>query len=36
LSIKNRGQLTIDDFELADLSLVDYQSHAAIKAKMAV
>lgn len=36
LSIKNRGQLTIDDFELADLSLIDYQSHAAIKAKMAV
>ena len=36
LSIKNRGQLTIDDFELADLNLVDYHSHAAIKAKMAV
>ena len=36
LSIKNRGQLTIDDFELADLSLIDYKSHAAIKAKMAV
>ncbi len=36
LMIKDRGQTGIDDFELADLTLEHYQSHAAIKAKMAV
>ena len=36
LVIKDRGQSTIDDFELADLTLAHYESHAAIKAKMAV
>jgi len=36
LEIKDRGQVTIDDFELADFALVDYHSHSAIKAKMAV
>lgn len=36
LVIKDRGQTDIDDFELADLSLEHYESHPAIKAKMAV
>ena len=36
LDILDRNQQTIDDFQLSDLSLVNYESHAAIKAKMAV
>ncbi|MFT7221334.1 MAG: thymidylate synthase [Candidatus Azotimanducaceae bacterium] len=36
LEITNRHQKTIDDFQLSDLNLVDYQSHKAIKANMAV
>ncbi len=36
LHIKDRQQASIDDFEMADFSLVDYQYHPAIKATMAV
>jgi len=36
LNIEHRGQVSIDDFLLTDLSLVDYQCHEAIKARMAV
>ena len=36
LSIKERGQKTIDDFLMSDFQLQDYQSFSAIKAKMAV
>ena len=32
----HHGVRVVDDFELADLTLEHYQSHAAIKAKMAV
>lgn len=36
LTIADRGQTNIDDFVMEDFSLTDYQSHKAIKAKMAV
>jgi thymidylate synthase len=36
LSIKDRGQQTIDDFRMDDFELIDYQCHEAIKARMAV
>ena len=36
LSIKDRGQQSIDDFVMDDFELVGYQCHQAIKAKMAV
>ena len=36
LAIENRGQQEIDDFKMSDFSLIDYQHHKAIKAKMAV
>ncbi len=36
LEIKDRGQESLDDFALSDLKLVNYDSHASIKAKMAV
>ena len=36
LHIEDRGQLTIDEFEMNDFRLVDYECHSAIKAKMAV
>ena len=36
LNIKDRGQKKIDDFEMNDFSLKDYQCHKAIKAMMAV
>jgi thymidylate synthase len=36
LSIKDRGQSLIGDFKLDDFALVDYQSHEAISARMAV
>ena len=36
LSIKDRGQNLIGDFQLDDFSLVDYQCHEAISARMAV
>lgn len=36
LQIEDRDQQSIDDFQLSDLKLVNYESHAAIKAKMAV
>jgi thymidylate synthase len=36
LSIKDRGQSLIGDFQLDDFALVDYQSHKAISARMAV
>ena len=36
LEIKDRNQQSLDDFELTDLKLVNYESHASIKAKMAV
>jgi thymidylate synthase len=36
LNIKDRGQKKIDDFEMNDFSLKDYQCHKAIKARMAV
>ena len=36
VQIKDRNQHTIDDFCMDDFELVDYQSHEAIKAKMAV
>jgi thymidylate synthase len=36
LSIKDRGQRLIGDFVLDDFALVDYQSHEAISARMAV
>lgn len=36
VSIKDRAQQSIDDFNMDDFELVDYQSHEAIKAKMAV
>ena len=36
LSIKDRGQSLIGDFRLDDFALVDYQSHEAISARMAV
>lgn len=36
LKIEDRGQTQIDDFVMADFSLLNYQCHEAIKAKMAV
>ena len=36
LSIRDRGQSSIDDFEMDDFQLEDYQSHSAIRADMAV
>lgn len=36
LHIEDRGQKTIDDFVYDDFRLIDYRSHAAVKAKMAV
>ena len=36
LHIEDRGQASIDDFVMTDFSLVDYQCHEAIKARMAV
>jgi len=36
LSTKDRGQSSIDDFEMDDFQLDNYQSHAAIQANMAV
>ena len=36
LHIKDRGQTAIDDFEMDDFELVNYQHHATIKAVMAV
>ena len=36
LHIEERGQREIDDFVMSDFSLLDYQCHDAIKAKMAV
>lgn len=36
LHIQDRGQKDIDDFEMSDFILEDYQSHEPIKAKMAV
>jgi thymidylate synthase len=36
LRIVDRGQETIDDFVFDDFELVNYQSHEAIKAVMAV
>jgi thymidylate synthase len=36
LHIEDRGQVCIDDFVMSDFSLVDYQCHDAIKARMAV
>lgn len=36
IHIEDRGQKTIDDFVYDDFRLIDYRSHAAVKAKMAV
>lgn len=36
LTIQDRGQTSIDDFVYDDFELTDYQSHAAIRAAMAV
>ncbi len=36
LHIEDHGQASIDDFVMTDLSLIDYQCHEAIKARMAV
>ena len=36
LNIIDRNQKTIDDFEMQDFMLIDYQCHESIKAKMAV
>jgi thymidylate synthase len=36
LSIRDRGQSSIDDFEMDDFQLEDYQCHSAIRADMAV
>ena len=36
LYIEDRGQQTIDDFQLTDFRLIDYQCHEPIKAEMAV
>jgi len=36
LHIEDRGQQTIDDFNMSDFQLIDYQCHEAIKAEMAV
>jgi thymidylate synthase len=36
LHIKDRGQSSIDDFEMDDFELINYQHHATIKAVMAV
>ena len=36
LYIEDRGQQTIDDFQLTDFRLIDYQCHEPIKARMAV
>jgi thymidylate synthase len=36
LNIEDRSQKTIDDFEMTDFSLRDYQCHEPIKARMAV
>ena len=36
LYLENRGQESIDDFVMSDFSLVGYQCHEAIKARMAV
>ena len=36
LRLSDRNQQSIDDFVMADFALSNYQSHAAIKAKMAV
>ena len=36
LYIEDRGQQTIDDFQLTDFRLIDYQCHEPIKARMAI
>ena len=36
LNIEDRDQETIDDFKMTDFSLLDYQCHESIKARMAV
>ena len=36
LYIEDRGQQTIDDFQLTDFRLIDYQCHEPIKVEMAV
>ena len=36
LQIKDRGQSSIDDFEMDDFELINYQHHPTIKALMAV
>ena len=36
LRIADRGQTEIDDFEMDDFDLIDYQHHPTIRAKMAV
>ena len=36
LNIEDRGQKTIDEFEMTDFSLRNYQCHESIKAQMAV
>ena len=36
LHIEERGQKEIDDFEMTDFRLIDYQHHEPITAKMAV
>jgi thymidylate synthase len=36
LQITDRGQQTIDDFLFDDFELLNYQSHKAIRAEMAV
>ncbi len=36
LRIKNRGQTEIDDFEMDDFELINYQHHDTIRAEMAV
>ena len=36
LKIKDRGQKEIDDFVFEDFSLINYEHHEPIKAKMAV
>ena len=36
LHIEERGQREIDDFEMSDFKLIDYQHHEAITAEIAV
>ena len=36
LQIRDRGQLEIDEFEMDDFELVNYQHHPSIRAEMAV